>query len=391
MTASIAVIGGGATGCGIARDLAQRGLDVTVFERGGLNAGTTGHTHGLLHSGVRYAVADPPAARICARENRILKRIAPRCVTDTGGWLLGFPQNREYFETAIEACSATGVDADRVDPETVRGTDPVTDTVAVAARVPDAVLRPGPLTAATAESARQLGATIHTHTPVTDLGLTNGTVTEVTTPSSTMAVDHVVNATGAWAGQIATLADIDLSMTPTSGAMAVLEYDDLTTVCNRARPPADGDIVLPRDGEVVVGTTSDPIEDPDDYDRPDAAIETLLSEATAMLPDLETAPITDTYWGVRPLVDPGGRDADRGLTFIDHATRDGVDGFTTVVGGKLTTYRHMAEVASDHVCDRLGVSAECGTATTRLVPSDTDIEALVRRYDAAGPADAEGD
>ena len=131
MPPSVAIVGGGATGCGIARDLALRGVEVTLLERGGLNAGTTGHTHGLLHSGARYAVADPAAAETCARENRVLREIAPRCVVDTGGWVLALPGDREYFERAVTACRSTGIDIDRIAPDGVRETDPVTEDLAV--------------------------------------------------------------------------------------------------------------------------------------------------------------------------------------------------------------------------------------------------------------------
>ena len=67
----VIVIGGGSTGCGIARDLSMRGVDVTLVEQGNLTHGTTGRMHGLLHSGGRYAVADQASAKECMIENRI--------------------------------------------------------------------------------------------------------------------------------------------------------------------------------------------------------------------------------------------------------------------------------------------------------------------------------
>ena len=58
----VIVVGGGVTGCGVAWDLALRGLSVVLLERGGLASGTSGRFHGLVHSGARYAVSDPVAA-----------------------------------------------------------------------------------------------------------------------------------------------------------------------------------------------------------------------------------------------------------------------------------------------------------------------------------------
>ena len=71
----IAVIGGGSTGTGIARDLSMRGLDVTLLEQGNLTHGTTGRMHGLLHSGGRYAVSDRASATECIEESRVLRDI----------------------------------------------------------------------------------------------------------------------------------------------------------------------------------------------------------------------------------------------------------------------------------------------------------------------------
>jgi glycerol-3-phosphate dehydrogenase len=79
------VIGGGATGTGIVRDLAMRGFDATLVERGTLTDGTTGRTHGHLHSGGRYAVSDQKSAIDCIQENEILRRIADHCIERPGG------------------------------------------------------------------------------------------------------------------------------------------------------------------------------------------------------------------------------------------------------------------------------------------------------------------
>ncbi|MGL5533340.1 MAG: FAD-dependent oxidoreductase, partial [Plesiomonas shigelloides] len=69
----VAIIGGGATGAGVARDCALRGLRCVLLERDDIATGATGRNHGLLHSGARYAVTDEESARECISENKILK------------------------------------------------------------------------------------------------------------------------------------------------------------------------------------------------------------------------------------------------------------------------------------------------------------------------------
>src|SRR5438093_116056 len=76
----VVVIGAGSTGAAIAHDLALRGVQVTLVERFGPAAGTTGHNQAQLHSGARYAVSDPASARECIEENTILRRIMPNAL-----------------------------------------------------------------------------------------------------------------------------------------------------------------------------------------------------------------------------------------------------------------------------------------------------------------------
>ena len=90
-TYQVIIIGAGASGAGLARDLALRGVDCLLLERGDVNAGASGRNHGLLHSGARYAVVDPRAAAECAREGAIIKRILPQCVDDCGGLFVAVP------------------------------------------------------------------------------------------------------------------------------------------------------------------------------------------------------------------------------------------------------------------------------------------------------------
>ncbi|UPM44981.1 FAD-dependent oxidoreductase [Halocatena salina] len=399
----VLVIGGGATGTGIVRDLAMRGLDTTLVEAGTISSGTTGRSHSLLHSGARYMPDDSAGAKACAQENRILKEIAGSCVADTGGLFVQLPADSGvYFEEKVEACREHGIETEVLSGETAQETVPVLppDTER-AVRVPDGVVYPSRLTAATAVSARENGAEIVTRTPITDLHTTDGRVTGGTISlengtTETIDAAHVVNATGAWAGKVAELAGLDVDMRPSRGVMVVVEYDGLDTVLNRCRPPADGDIIVPHDERVILGTTSEGVTDPDDYPKADWEVSRVFEECTAMLPEIGVDQILRTYWGVRPLyglaAEPGDERAiSRGFTLLDHAERDDTAGFTSIVGGKLTTHRRMAEVVADHVCDRLGVTADCRTATEPLPGSDDPsvLDGFVREFGATVPADTD--
>ncbi|QUO49054.1 MULTISPECIES: FAD-dependent oxidoreductase [Halorubrum] len=397
---TVLVIGGGATGTGVARDLSMRGVDVALVDRGGLGSGTSGRSHGLLHSGARYAEADAEGARECIEENRTLRSIAGACVRDTGGLFVRLDgDDPDYLEEKLAACESLGIETERLDGDDAREAAPgLADEVEAAFRVPDGAIYPSRLVAANAADAERRGASVYPHAPVEDVTVRDGEVASVSVGGSvdaTLSPDVVVNATGAWADSIAELAGVEVGMAPSRGVMVSVEYEGLGPVLNRCRDPDDGDIVVPHEGEVVLGTTSVPVSDPDDYETADWEVERSVEECAAMLPAVADAPTVRTWWGVRPLYEPdeAGQDRrgiSRGFTLLDHE-RDGADGLYSVVGGKLTTYRQMAETTADRVCDRLGVEAACETADEPLAHADDPerLDELVAEYGGANPTDAD--
>ena len=395
---TVLVVGGGATGAGIARDLALRGVDVTLVDRGGLASGTTGRSHGLLHSGARYADSDPAGAEACRQESEVIRSIAGACLRDDGGLFVQLRgDDPAYFEQKVQACEAVGIPTTTIDGATARDRVPgLSAAVDRALTVPDATVYPSRLVAATAADAAAHGATIHPHAPVEAFTVADGAIVGAHLGGSvdaTVEPTYVVNAAGPWAGTVASLAGVTVPMAPTRGVMVAVEYDRLGPVLNRCRPPADGDIIVPHSTEVVLGTTSVPVDDPEEYPKENWELKRTVSECAAMLPAVADAAVTRTWWGVRPLyapttADDDGRDISRGHAVLEHTT-DGIANFLSVVGGKLTTHRLMAEEATDLLCEHLGVSAGCRTADRRLpaVDDPTRLDALVDTYDGTSPTD----
>ncbi|WP_103020365.1 FAD-dependent oxidoreductase [Salinibacter altiplanensis] len=397
---AVLVIGGGATGTGIARDLALRGVEVLLVERDGLSSGASSRSHGLLHSGARYAEANRVGAEECIAENRVLRSIAGACVRDTGGLFVQLADDDPgYFEEKRAACDEIGIETTLLSAAEAQARVPgLSDEVERAMRVPDGVVYPSRLSAANAADAEAHGGSVRPHAPLEDLVVDGGRVVKARVGGTVDAMvepTYVVNAAGAWAGTVASMADIDVGMAPSRGVMISVEYDGLGPALNRCRDPDDGDIVVPHEDEVVLGTTSVPVADPDDHEEADWEIETSIRECAAMLPPVADAPTVRTWWGVRPLYAPdeqatSRRGISRGFTTLDHAAA-GVDNFASIVGGKLTTHRQMAEAVSDHVCDKLGVDVACETAT-RPLPGAEDpgrLDEFVAAYDGQGPTDAD--
>ena len=399
ISSTVLVIGGGATGAGIARDLALSGVDVTLVDSGGLAGGTSGRSHGLLHSGARYAESDPVGAEECIEESQIIKDIAGDCIRDTGGLFVQLAEDDPaYFEGKREACEDVGIPTTTIDGDEARERVPeLSADVERAMEVPDGVVYPSRLVAANAADAENHGASIHPHAPVEDMTVGDGRIESVRvggTVGDDVHPEYVVNATGAWAGNISAMAGVGVDMRPTKGVMVSVEYDGLGPVLNRCRDPDDGDIIVPHEEEAVLGTTSVEVADPEEYPREEWEVEKTYEECAAMLPPVADAPEVRTWWGVRPLYAPdederGGRGISRGFFNLDHA-EDGVANFASVVGGKLTTYRQMAESAADLVRERVDVNANSLTADRRLPGADAPerLDAFVARFGGANPTDA---
>jgi glycerol-3-phosphate dehydrogenase len=143
-------------------------------------------------------------------------------------------------------------------------------------------------------------------------------------------------------------------------------------VINRLRQASDADIIVPGGTVSIFGTTSVRIEDPDNTRPTVAEVDAMLPDGIALVPKLAETRFIRAYAGVRPLVQSApasdDRSVSRGFALIDH-TAEGIDNFITITGGKLTTFRLMAEKTADRVCDRLGVTAACRTRTTPLPAS----------------------
>ena len=399
MDTTVLVVGGGATGVGVARDLAMRGVDVTLVERGGLSSGTSGRSHGLLHSGARYAEADALGAQECIRENETLRDIAGAAIRDTGGLFVSLEDDDDaYFQRKLDACHEHGIPAEEISVERARELVPdLADDVARVMEVPDGAIYPSRLVAANAASAEEHGARVFTHAPLEDLHVEAGEIVAADVGGDVddrVETDYVVNATGAWAGECAALADVDVEMRPNKGVMVAVDYAGLGPVLNRCRDPADGDIVIPHQSQVVLGTTSIDVDDPDDYDEDSWEVEKMFAECGRMLPPVADLDVSRTYWGVRPLYGSdedsraGSRGISRGFFLLDHG-EDDVGNFASIVGGKLTTYRMMAEATADHVCEAIGVDAVSETAEEPLPGADdeAELDRLVAKYDARSPAD----
>ncbi|MDA3940951.1 MAG: anaerobic glycerol-3-phosphate dehydrogenase subunit A [Spirochaetia bacterium] len=370
----VIIIGGGATGTGIARDMALRGIDHCLIEKKDFAAGATGACHGLLHSGGRYTVKDPEAARECITENTILRRIGKKCVEPTEGLFVRLPgETLKYRDEFLKSCIETGIKTELLSAsEAFKLVPNLNSALLEAIKVPDASIDPFRLCMLNVVSSQKRGGKIFTHHKVIEIVKTRGQCTGVKIldkfNSKIIEIEGklIINATGAWGSQIAQMAGSDVPMSLSKGSLIIANHRLSNLVINRLRPSSNGDIIVPNETVSLAGTTSIHVDDPDSLTTDRSEIDLIRSEAAMMIPDFNNIRLIRSYTGVRPLLkaaDLSGEDRSisRGFQIIDHK-----NGMFSILGGKLTTYRLMAEKMTDRIMDHFGIIEKCTTADVPL-------------------------
>ncbi|MDD7384660.1 MAG: anaerobic glycerol-3-phosphate dehydrogenase subunit GlpA [Actinomycetaceae bacterium] len=375
LSCDIVVIGGGATGTGILRDAAMRGFSAILLERVDLGQGTTGRYHGLLHSGGRYCVTDPESATECAEENAILRRIQPGAVEETGGLFVTLKDDdQSYPDQFLQGCLDTHVPVKEISPEQAYAIEPrLARTVTRAFQVEDGTVDGWKLVWGCAHDAEKYGAKVMTYTEVTDIEVSDGAVAAVRAHNSKTGEDFliecraVLNAAGPWADRIAAMAgENDVEVVPGRGIMVAMNHRIVNGVVNHCIRPSDGDIIVPVHTVAIVGTTDVHAADPDRLDIDPDEVQAMLSAGESMIPGFRQNRALHVWAGARPLLrdrrvsSDDTRHMSRNMSIIQHD----VKGLITIAGGKLTTYRLMAERVMDALCQEWGEDRPCLTAAS---------------------------
>jgi len=377
LAVDVVVIGGGSTGVGVVRDVAMRGYSAVLLDRADLGQGTSGRFHGLLHSGGRYVVSDPQSATECAEENVIVTRIHADAVEATGGYFVTAPGDDPAFaDKFLAGAAATRVPAREVSvAEALRNEPRLNPGILRAIEVEDGSVDGWQMIWGAARSAMAYGAKVLTYHKVTRIERDGGQVAAVYATNLKDGEDvridctFVLNCAGPWAGQVAGMADCEpVEVIPGRGIMVAMNHRLVNRVVNRCIYPADGDILVPVHTVCIIGTTDVKVDDPDGLAIPRAEVQQMLDAGEILIPGFRKARAVHAWAGARPLIkdkrvsSSDTRHMSRGMAVIDHADRDGLEGMLTIGGGKLTTYRLMAEHIVDEMCRKLGETRVCRTA-----------------------------
>ena len=409
----VLVVGGGVTGAGVALDAASRGLSVALVEKNDLAAGTSRWSSKLAHGGLRYIVAGQlgVAWESVVERNHLFRTIAPHLVRPMSFVipdLPGYPAGNKALARAgftvadglrLAARTPTALPRTRwVDGARARALAPSlrADVRGGFVTVDGALEDDARLVVAIARTAASRGARLITHCVAVDVVRDGARIRdEISGDELDVRARVVIAATGVWTGGLVE----GVPLQPSKGAHLLLRAEALgnpTSAFNILVPGSRNRFVfaVPRpDGTVQVGLTDDAVDHVEDVPTVSDADERFLLEtlSTGLASPVTSADVVGRFAGLRPLL--GHTD---GASAADLSRRHALldrEGVLVIVGGKLTTYRRMAQDAVDMAAKRLDIVRPCITTTLPLVgagaPTAAYDDRLARRFGAEAAAVAQ--
>lgn len=389
------VIGGGITGAGVALDAVTRGMKVALAERNDFASGTSSKSSKLVHGGLRYLeTRDLKLVREAVVERDLLVRLAPHLVTPLpffwGRWAGASRKAGLGLSIYDSMAGARGIGKHRsVARDEAAALVPGTKRTSEGYLYYDAQTDDARLTLAVLRAARVYGAVVCNYLEVTELlktnlGLAGAMVIEGQTEAPMrITADQVVNATGVWADQMRAVEDAgaEPQLQPSKGVHVVLPAAllPITTAC--LLPSIAGGMIfaVPWRSSVLIGTTDDdyngPLDSPQVREQESRFLLDSLSQSFER--DFSLDDTVATYAGLRPLLSTPKHSETRDLS-RKHKIMQGPDGMVTVTGGKLTTYRLMAEEVVDRICRIAGREVGCRTASL-CISNAFDLEAFLAK------------
>ena len=381
------VIGGGITGCGVARDAAMRGLNVALIERDDFASGTSGRSSRLIHGGIRYLEQGQlHLVHESIRERQTLLRIAPHLVKPLAfTWPIyrGARVGKVKLSAGLLAYQLMAMGRSRrhstLNAAETLDREPSLKGVGLTggAVYYDACTDDARLTMTNAIAARQLGATLMSHTSVTQLirdgSKAVGAVTKSQYSGESLEIRArvIVNATGVWQNAF----DMDEHARRTRGSKGVHIGVPRERVGNRDAltliSPIDGRVMfcLPAGSQAIIGTTDTWTDDsPETVHASVSDVDYLIRSANAYFPraQLTQDDVVSAWAGIRPLA--AAKTANPSAVSREHSIVTGSSGVINVTGGKLTTYRSMAAEIVDLVQETLGQEKKPAPSDTVELP-----------------------
>ena len=391
------VIGGGITGCGVARDAAMRGLKVALVERDDFASGTSGRSSRLVHGGIRYLEhGQLHLVYELIRERQILLRIAPHLVKPLAfTWPIyrGARVGRLRLSSGLLAYYIMAGGRSRLhstlNPRETLEREPSLESAGLTAGAVyyDACTDDARLTIANALAAQKSGATVANHTLVTGILRNREKAVGATVSHQYSEESHqvrarvIVSATGVWDNDFTTDKGARRGRGSKGAHISVPRervgnHDALTLIS-----PVDGRVMfcLPAGSQTILGTTDNwTDESPETVHASISDVDYLLRAANVYFPraQLTRDDVVSAWAGIRPLA--SAAEGNPSAASREHSIVTDGSGVIHVTGGKLTTYRSMAAEIVDRVQLSLGRKAEASRTDLVELPGAERAKEIAR-------------
>jgi len=390
----VLVVGGGVVGTGTARDCAMRGLKVLLVDKKDFAGATSGANMGMIHGGVRYLLYDVETTKMSCIDSGYIQKIAPHLlfrIPFITPVLKSDSYPPDLVETFMEAYDVfahykKGKPHTRLSRDEALEIEPgLSPDIIGAITIDEWGINPFRLCVANALSANSYGAEVSNHTEAVSFlkdgeGAVCGAVLKdvFTGEETKVKARLVVNAAGPWTPKVAAMAGAEVKLRPGKGINVF--FDRRITNYAVTAEAVDGRqvLIMPHENSTMMGCTDDDFYgDLDSLEATHDEIEYLFQAVERVFPSIRKHRMIRVMAGVRPTLFEWRKIEDK-LTreheVFDHGNLDGVQGFVSVAGGKLATYRIMSEETTDLVCAKLGVEKRCRTHEETLPGGDAEVD-----------------
>jgi glycerol-3-phosphate dehydrogenase len=384
------IVGGGIIGTGVARDAALRGLRTLLVEREDFAYGTTSRSTRLIHGGLRYLrMLDFKLVRQDLKEREILLKIAPHLVHRLQ-FVIPLLKSAPYYRfvlpvglrvynllsygTSLPKCNHLSAAESLTLEPSLKDTQGLTGSFLYFDCQSEYTER---LCIENVLDAAGKGATILNHALMTHLIEKDGIVSGIQVKDALTGEEYqangrlVINTGGPWADLICQNLECNrtFKIRKTKGVHLLTRKISDNALVLFAKSDGRLFFVVPWLNYSLIGTTdTDYSGDLDKLYADKADVDYLVSETQHYFPDFKKEDIHYTMAGLRALVPKGKNQSStsRAHKLVDHEQQDGIKGFLSIIGGKNTAYRGIAEEAVDLICKKLGRQAACNTGQTPL-------------------------
>ncbi|MCP5463407.1 MAG: glycerol-3-phosphate dehydrogenase/oxidase [Deltaproteobacteria bacterium] len=385
----VIIAGGGVNGVGIARDCACV-VCLVCLSKKRFSAGTSWASSGMIHGGPRYMLGDLDVTRLACLDSGYIQKIAPHLLFRIPFLYSVYDHKNEglkrrlYLE-AVEAFSAY----DRFVPLKWRAHTRLSrhevlklepnlpkDKLLGAVTFDEWGIDVPRLCVANVLDAVQNGAHALNHTIITKVNCENNQFQsvalkdQITGETKTVSGKILINATGPWSPEFAKLMGVNIKLRGGKGVHLVFDRRLFNMAIVSQAIDGREIFVMPYENTSIIGTTDDDyFGDLDDQRTTDDEIAYLIEGIAQVFPDIQKAKMIHSYSGVRPTIydrDCYEDDLSREHETLDHEKRDGKKGMISLIGGKLASYRIMAEEVTDLICKKLNHQTACSTHTKFL-------------------------